>query len=114
MKGYFTQSNYINNHTCTILNWQEEYSKMLFCFLPTEMSASEVSQFAAIRHFRALAFTHKNGGNNLKSFLQYFYYAECCILPGSSAWHNEQITEIHIYIHFIFACMLLTARLAVR
>ena len=60
MKGFFTRSNYINNHT--MLNWWEEYSKKLFWFLSKEMSASEVSLFAALRHFGTLAFTHKNDG----------------------------------------------------
>ena len=42
----------------------------------------------------------------LIKLIGYFYYAECCVSPGTSAWHNERITEIHRYIHFIFACML--------
>ena len=45
-----------------MLNWWEEYSKKLFWFLSKEMSASEVSLFAALRHFGTLAFTHKNDG----------------------------------------------------
>ena len=66
----------------------------------SEMPASEVSLLAALRHFGALAFTHKTcAGLTWKVFYSIFYYAECRVSSGSSAWHNERIPDIHTHTH---------------